>query len=189
MVSGDDRFLRLSRDLIYRSGSSEGQFAFSTETSKTLAHVGNKDDDEQRSKWLDSFSVAVRQPAILDVIGHTMAIEDFDDILPHVGSFGRFQKRIFVFSLPINVFLAVVYFSQIYQTLTPEHWCAVPELSHLDPEVRRNLSIPLEVREGQLVYSRCSMFDINFTEVELCPISIGLLFICKRNTARLDYTG
>jgi len=94
-----------------------------------------------------------------------MAIEDFDDILPHVGSFGRFQKRLFIFSLPVNYFLAIVYFGQIYMSLTPEHWCSVPELDYLEPDVRRNLSIPMEVRDGQLVYSRCQMFDINFTDV------------------------
>nr|CAH0110329.1 unnamed protein product [Daphnia galeata] len=41
-----------------------------------------------------------------------MAIEDFDDILPHVGSFGPFQKRILLLSLPVNYFLAVVYMAQ-----------------------------------------------------------------------------
>ncbi|XP_046636167.1 solute carrier family 22 member 5-like [Daphnia pulicaria] len=93
-----------------------------------------------------------------------MAIEDFDDILPHIGSFGPFQKRILLLSLPVNYFLAVVYMAQIYQTLTPEHWCSVPELSHLEPSERRNLSIPLETRDGELVYSRCRMFDVNFTQ-------------------------
>lgn len=116
-----------------------------------------------------------------------MAIQDFDDILPHVGSFGLFQKRILLLSLPVNYFLAVVYMSQIYQTLVrdidevtyawvlivclitkvPEHWCAVPELNHLDPLVRRNLSIPLEERNGQLVYSRCRMFDVNYSQVNV----------------------
>jgi hypothetical protein len=27
------------------------------------------------------------------------------------------------------------------------------------------LSIPLETRDGELVYSRCRMFDVNFTQV------------------------
>ena len=100
-------------------------------------------------------------------------IKDFDDILPHVGSFGLYQKRMLLVFLPINYFLAVVYMGQIYQTLTPEHWCAVPELGHLDPSVRRNLSIPLETRDGLLVFSRCRMYDINFTQVRFfcCPTS------------------
>ena len=119
-----------------------------------------------------------------------MAIRDFDDILPHVGSFGRFQKRILLLSLPVNYFLAVVYMAQIYQTLvslklkcikwasilmrmypsvmnmqTPGHWCAVPELDHLDALERRVWSIPLEERDGEMVYSRCRMFDVNYTHV------------------------
>lgn len=89
----------------------------------------------------------------------------FDDILPHVGSFGWFQIRLLLISLPVNYFFAVVYMSQIYQTLTPDHWCAVPELSHLDPFVRRNLSIPLESKDSQLVYSKCLMYDINYTRL------------------------
>ena len=94
-----------------------------------------------------------------------VVIKDFDDILHHIGSFGRFQQRLFIFSLLVNYFMAVVYFGQIYMTLTPEHWCAVPELGFLEPEVRRNLSSPLENRDGHLAYSRCRMFDINFNQV------------------------
>jgi len=94
-----------------------------------------------------------------------VVIKDFDDILHHIGSFGRFQQRLFIFSLLVNYFMAVVYFGQIYMTLTPEHWCAVPELGLLEPEVRRSLSIPLENRDGHLAYSRCRMFDINFNQV------------------------
>lgn len=48
---------------------------------------------------------------------------------------------------------------------TPEHWCSVPELAHLSVDDRRNLSIPLEERDGMLVYSRCTVYDVNFTEV------------------------
>ena len=90
-------------------------------------------------------------------------IQDFDDVLPYVGSFGWFQKRLLLISLPVNYFLAIVYYGQIYQTLTPDHWCAVPELDHLDPADRRNLSIPMEMRDEKWVYSRCLVYDVNFT--------------------------
>ena len=94
-----------------------------------------------------------------------MAISDFDDILPYVGSFGAYQIRILLLSFPVNYFLAVVYMGQIYQTLTPDHWCAVPELNHLSQEHRRNLSIPIEYDGGETLYSKCRMFDVNFTQV------------------------
>ena len=98
-----------------------------------------------------------------------MAISDFDDILPHVGSFGPYQIRILLLSLPVNYFLAVVYMGQIYQTLTPEHWCHVPELSHLSLEQRRSLSIPAEFNDGVLTYSKCRVYDVNYSQVSSQP--------------------
>lgn len=54
---------------------------------------------------------------------------DFDDLLPHIGEFGRYQKILFLLMIPFAFFVAFVYFSQIFLTLVPdEHWCRVPEL-------------------------------------------------------------
>jgi len=62
---------------------------------------------------------------------------DFDDILPLIGEFGRYQKMLFLLMIPFSFFVAFVYFSQIFLTLIPEqHWCHVPELDALDVEAR-----------------------------------------------------
>lgn len=62
---------------------------------------------------------------------------DFDDLLPLVGEFGRYQKILFLCMIPFSFFVAFVYFSQIFMTLIPEqHWCHVPELDALDVEAR-----------------------------------------------------
>lgn len=62
---------------------------------------------------------------------------DFDDLLPHIGEFGRYQKILFLCMIPFAFFVAFVYFSQIFITLVPdEHWCNVPELSDLSLEER-----------------------------------------------------
>lgn len=62
---------------------------------------------------------------------------DFDDLLPHVGEFGRYQKTLFLLMIPFAFFVAFVYFSQIFITLVPdEHWCHVPELSNFTVEQR-----------------------------------------------------
>uniref|UniRef100_A0A182WBQ7 Uncharacterized protein n=1 Tax=Anopheles minimus TaxID=112268 RepID=A0A182WBQ7_9DIPT len=64
-------------------------------------------------------------------------VVDFDDLLPHVGEFGRYQKILFLLMIPFAFFVAFVYFSQIFITLVPEeHWCYVPELQHLSVEER-----------------------------------------------------
>lgn len=62
---------------------------------------------------------------------------DFDDLLPHVGEFGTYQRILFVLMIPFAFFVAWVYFSQIFITLVPEeHWCHVPELENLAVEER-----------------------------------------------------
>ncbi|KMY97849.1 organic cation transporter protein [Drosophila simulans] len=87
---------------------------------------------------------------------------DFDDILPLIGEFGRYQKLLFICMIPFSFFVAFVYFSQIFLTLIPEqHWCHVPELDGLDVEARLALSIPMTNGE----YNNCYMYDVNYTEI------------------------
>lgn len=62
---------------------------------------------------------------------------EFDDLLPHIGEFGLYQKILFLLMIPFAFFVAWVYFTQIFVTLIPEqHWCWVPELANLSQEQR-----------------------------------------------------
>lgn len=61
---------------------------------------------------------------------------DFDDLLPHIGEFGCYQKLLFLLILPYTWFLVFVYFGQIFITIVPDHWCNVTELQHLDAHER-----------------------------------------------------
>lgn len=61
---------------------------------------------------------------------------DFDDILPHVGEFGRYQWWLFFGMAPFCFNLVLIYFPHIFITLEPDHWCRVPELQFLPPEQR-----------------------------------------------------
>lgn len=68
---------------------------------------------------------------------NTLEPMDFDDILPYIGEFGRYQKMLFLMMIPFAFFVAFVYFTQIFITLVPEnHWCWVPELANLTREER-----------------------------------------------------
>lgn len=56
-------------------------------------------------------------------------IQSFDDILPHIGSAGRYQWFLFFLILPFAFAYAFLYFTQFFLVLTPnEYWCTVPEL-------------------------------------------------------------
>ena len=69
-------------------------------------------------------------------------IEDFDDVLSHVGGWGKFQYKITLVTLLFNMFLGYVYYSPIITLHTPPHWCLVPELTNLTQLLRREISIP-----------------------------------------------
>ncbi|XP_013112259.1 beta-alanine transporter [Stomoxys calcitrans] len=93
---------------------------------------------------------------------NTMPI-DFDDILPMIGEFGKYQKILFLCMIPFAFFVAFIYFSQIFLTLIPEqHWCTVPELEALPLEERLALSIP---RMDNGDYHNCFMYNVNYTDL------------------------
>ena len=59
-------------------------------------------------------------------------LESFDDALPHVGAFGKYQYWLLFSLLPYSLGYAILYFSQFFLTLTPkEHWCKIDELKLL----------------------------------------------------------
>ncbi|KAG6454670.1 organic cation transporter protein [Manduca sexta] len=87
---------------------------------------------------------------------------DFDDLLPHVGEFGLYQKILFLLMIPFAFFVAFVYFSQIFMTIAPEqHWCWVPELANLTVEERRALAIPPKT-DGPFPHDRCRMYSADW---------------------------
>lgn len=61
---------------------------------------------------------------------------DFDDVLQQLGEFGLYQKLMFLSMILFSFAEAFVYFAQIFITVVPEHWCRIPELSHLNNEQR-----------------------------------------------------
>lgn len=69
--------------------------------------------------------------------GGTRENFEFDDLLPHIGEFGTYQKILFLLMIPFAFFVAWVYFTQIFITIIPDqHWCWVPELANLSIEQR-----------------------------------------------------
>ena len=65
-------------------------------------------------------------------------IDSFDDALPYVGDFGRYQKLLIVALLPYTLTYSILYFVQIFLTLVPrEHWCKMDDLCDVfTPEQR-----------------------------------------------------
>ncbi|CAH0730021.1 unnamed protein product, partial [Brenthis ino] len=92
---------------------------------------------------------------------------DFDAILEDVGTFGRYQKLVIYFILlPAVIPCGFHAYAQLFMAADVKHWCRVPELEHLENvELIKNLSIPLELKNGELEYSQCSMYNLNYSEL------------------------
>ncbi|GAB1867834.1 Solute carrier family 22 member 3 [Camponotus japonicus] len=90
-------------------------------------------------------------------------LETFDDVLPYVGDFGRYQWLLLVALLPYSVAYAVLYFSQFFLTLLPqEHWCKIEKLvfSNFTQEERVKIGIPKS--QDYPYYDRCHRWDLDF---------------------------
>uniref|UniRef100_A0A7G3AZ84 Putative synaptic vesicle transporter svop n=1 Tax=Lutzomyia longipalpis TaxID=7200 RepID=A0A7G3AZ84_LUTLO len=127
------------------------------------AYVNRVFESDEKSSEMD-----LHPPQQMKVNPTTKSkVIDFDDLLPYIGEFGLFQKILFLCMIPFAFFVSFVYFSQIFITLVPEeHWCLAPELKHLDLQTRLRLSVPkVNVDDGGFVYSKCLMYDVNYTEI------------------------
>jgi hypothetical protein len=65
---------------------------------------------------------------------------DLDDVLPHVGEFGRYQKLVLWFILLPGTFPCGFHaYNQLFMAATPEHWCKVDGLDQHDLKLVRNI--------------------------------------------------
>ncbi|KAG6460643.1 hypothetical protein O3G_MSEX012119 [Manduca sexta] len=92
---------------------------------------------------------------------------DFDAILEDVGPFGTYQKLVIYFVLlPAVIPCGFHAYAQLFMAANVKHWCRVPELEHIgNVDVIKNLSIPLELKNGALEYSECYMYNLNYSDV------------------------
>ncbi|KAG8183928.1 hypothetical protein JTE90_029032 [Oedothorax gibbosus] len=86
---------------------------------------------------------------------------DFEDILLDVGDYGKFQKRmLYFFLIPAAIFIPWFCMDFLFMTMTPDHWCYVPEVaaSNLTIEQQRSIIGP----PGDM----CNMYNISFSDID-----------------------
>lgn len=91
-------------------------------------------------------------------------VEEFDDILEVVGSFGRYQKwLLLLIFMPVSFFAAFTSNLFLFQMVLPDHWCHVPgrENTSLSVTAWHNLTRPRSSDTGEP--SNCLMRDIQWT--------------------------
>lgn len=97
-------------------------------------------------------------------------------VLTSSGGFGKFQKlTIFLIILPALLPVGFFHFNVVFMSATPDTYgCTLPTYSNLTMEDLRPL-LPKERRGGKnspLVPSRCAMYDLNYTDLDLDSIRL-----------------
>ena len=93
-------------------------------------------------------------------------VETFDDILPFVGDYGRYQWLLLLALLPYGVTYAFLYFSQFFITIIPtEHWCRIDELMNTSLTQEDKIQIAIPSSHEYPYYDRCHRKDLNFSEL------------------------
>ncbi|XP_066602060.1 carcinine transporter-like isoform X2 [Prorops nasuta] len=91
-------------------------------------------------------------------------LETFDDILPFVGDFGKYQCMLLFSLFPYSVAYATLYFSQFFLTLVPqEHWCKIDELIEQNYTQRERIEIGIPRTRTYPFYDQCVRKDRNFS--------------------------
>ncbi|XP_068972627.1 carcinine transporter-like isoform X1 [Bombus flavifrons] len=93
-------------------------------------------------------------------------LESFDDVLPYVGDYGRYQWLLLLSLLPYGVTYAFLYFSQFFITIIPtEHWCRIDELVNSNFTEEERIKIAIPATNVYPYYEQCQRKDLNFTEL------------------------
>ena len=94
-------------------------------------------------------------------------LRDFEDVLGHIGGWGRYQKILLLFFIIFCAFDAYIMYVPVLFLYIPDHWCSPhPSFSNSSLELEEiiELTIPLD-QNGQR--SMCEMYDISFNNVSV----------------------
>lgn len=95
---------------------------------------------------------------------------DFDEILDHVGGFGKYQKRTILLMAFACLISSSTLYEPVFQSYEPDHWCASPELdryncSNLElseaqcRHYKKYVTIPYTVTDNNdTVFSQCTKY-------------------------------
>ena len=114
----------------------------------------------------------------------------FDEVLTeHIGEFGRYQRGLVVLLCVTGIVTCLFTSDIVLIAGRQEHWCSVEpsDRSNFTHEEWLNLTVPWEFRDGGWRRSRCSRYDLNFSDAQflegLQPANLTGVF---RNVSRMS---
>ena len=106
------------------------------------------------------------------VIPKPQSFQDFEEVLCHVGGWGRYQIGLLFFFFAFCAFTAYITYAPVLFLYVPDHWCKPHpsfENSSLSPEAIARLTIPMK-EDG--MREQCSMYNVTLDEVQNGHIQI-----------------
>ncbi|XP_038053477.1 organic cation transporter protein-like [Patiria miniata] len=92
----------------------------------------------------------------------------YDDILRHIGAFGKYQKVLILLLAAYNIPTACQFLVQVFVAPDTDHWCVIPGSQPINcsqlfeaecQELQKNYGIPYELSpNGNKVYSSCERY-------------------------------
>ncbi|XP_067674285.1 organic cation transporter protein-like isoform X1 [Haliotis asinina] len=98
----------------------------------------------------------------------------FDEILSHLGEFGRYQKLVYFLLCLSAISCGIRMVLSVFIQKTPAHRCAIPGYENDTYEIQSdyharliNLTIPLSDKDDDQVYDKCHIYQVsdNMTKV------------------------
>ena len=92
---------------------------------------------------------------------------NFDELLEVTGGFGLYQIKLMVVVVFLCLNSAIVTMNIVFFAGSADHWCKMPKLGilSLTQDQKKNISIPLEYRNGKLQYSQCLRYNIDYSQL------------------------
>lgn len=88
------------------------------------------------------------------------------NLLKQVGDDGVYQFYLrYYLSASVGIVVGINVISTVFMVYTPDHWCHVPQLSHLPLNIQHQLIRPLKSVHGSNEYDSCFMYDIDYDRV------------------------
>lgn len=86
----------------------------------------------------------------------------FDELLHHVGDFGRYQRRISVLGCFPLVPFAFVLVGVVFLGHSPEHWCRIDQAEHIQRDCGWSARELRKRFAPRGPVGRCQRFDVNW---------------------------
>ncbi|XP_051165536.1 carcinine transporter-like isoform X2 [Leptopilina boulardi] len=93
-------------------------------------------------------------------------LQFFEDILPFIGDFGKFQWTLLLSLFPFGIAFVAVFIAPLLIVAVPQkHWCKINELMNLNLTQDQRIKLAIPASSNYPFFERCHRKKLNFHEI------------------------